>query len=72
MPSYDFIKDCLQNMEEQGLSYYLVILEKDVKQVNDKLMIYTTFDKKEINEVVKSMKTSDKKVEDRKTKKNED
>ena len=69
MPSYDFLRDCLQNMEEQGLDYYLVVLDKDPKMVNDKLMIYTTFSKDEVNEVVKSMKSCDKTTDDRKKKK---
>ena len=66
--TYDFVKDLLEQMESQGLQYYLVLLDKDPKQVNDKLMIYTTFDKTEINKVVKAMKTSDKKVENREPK----
>jgi predicted RNA-binding protein len=64
--TYDFVRDLLEQMESQGLQYYLVLLDKDPKQVNDKLMIYTTFDKTEINKVVKSMKTADKKTEERK------
>jgi len=67
--TYDFVRDLLEQMESQGLQYYLVLLDKDLKQVNDKLMIYTTFDKDEINKVVKSMKTADKKTEERKPRK---
>ena len=64
--TYDFVRDLLEQMESQGLQYYLVVLDKCPKQVNDKLMIYTTFDKTEINKVVRSMKTADKKTEERK------
>ena len=74
MASYDFVYDLLETMESQGFDYHLVLFDRDSDKKNDKIAIYTTFDGKEFDEIIKTIKdeNKDKKVKRRKRKEESD
>lgn len=69
MPSYDFVYDMLEKMESQGFDYYLLLIDKDPKGENDKIIVYTTFTEGEFNKVIEAIRKNNNKQKKTRTKK---
>lgn len=70
-PSYDFVQDNLEHMESQGFKYFLVLIDQGEKnsKEKDKVVIYTTLEEGEMEEIIKTIReNSNKKRHVRKSK----